>query len=328
MTFKHFTIMKKFFYTLLAVLILNSSNAQKQETLTNYSIMSLVKKGLSSSVIVSKIKQSICNFDVSTDALVFLKDNSVTDDIVNAMIEKTSVKTTENTSSTTQDASKENTQLQQVKMSPEAQKIINNMDGSGIYFFDEEKNVYTKLDPTVVSGEAMRANALIVNGGRPSSNSYLDGKEANVQINSQIPVFYFYFEQASTSLNNSRNKAEHKDNYMELIAGISLDNNTKAFSPNDFKLLELDTRKNSRYYRSDLAGTNLKIASGYFKDFKYEKVAPNLYKVFPKSPLDKKAEFCFIYAGNANKNIMDQYSTTNTNREIKVFDFGVNAKKK
>jgi hypothetical protein len=316
--------MKKLLYTALAVLVLNFANAQKQETLTNYTIMSLVKKGLSGSIIVSKIKQSVCNFDVSTDALVFMKDNNVTDDVINAMIEKSSVKTTDNNSSNNPDVSKDNIQQPQAKLSPEAQKIISNLDGSGIYFFDEVKNTYTNLDPTVVSGVTNKVNMPIAGGGM-SSYSYIDGKEANLQITSTSPVFYFYFEQSYTSLNNSRNKTDQrKDNYMELLAGTSSDKNAKAFSPNDFKLLELDIKKKSRYFRSDLTGMTSRIASGYFRDFKYERISPNLYKLSPKVQLSKKAEYCFIYAGNTSNNSI--YSQQQ-NREIKVFDFGIDLKK-
>jgi|GEM_PF-3472791 len=316
--------MKRLLYTALAVLVLNFAYAQKQETLTNYSVMSLVKKGLSSSIIVSKIKQSVCSFDVSTDALVFMKDNNVPDDVVNAMLEKSSAKTTENNSSNNADANKVNLQQPQAKLSPEVQKIINNFGGSGIYYFNEEKNTYTNLDPTVVSGVINKEKAPIAGGGM-SSYSYIDGLEANLQISTGSPIFYFYFEESYTSLNNSRNKSDQrKDNYMELLLGTSEDKNAKAFTPNDFKLLELDTKKKSRYFRSDLSGMTSRIASGYFKDFKYERIAPNLFKAYPKGPLSKKAEYCFIYAGNtSNNNIYGQQQ----NREIKVFDFGVNLKK-
>ena len=64
---------------LLAILFLStpvfSQQTTQVETLNNYSIMNMVKKGISQSIILLKIKSTHSNFDVSTDALIFLKDN-------------------------------------------------------------------------------------------------------------------------------------------------------------------------------------------------------------------------------------------------------------
>ena len=48
-----------------------------QETLTNQSIMEMVKAGLSERVVIAKIRTSPTSFDTSTDALIALKKNGV-----------------------------------------------------------------------------------------------------------------------------------------------------------------------------------------------------------------------------------------------------------
>jgi hypothetical protein len=54
----------------------------QEEIMTNDEVISLVKAGLSSPIIVNKIRTSKTNFDLSTDALIKLKQANVGDDIV------------------------------------------------------------------------------------------------------------------------------------------------------------------------------------------------------------------------------------------------------
>jgi hypothetical protein len=75
---------------LLAFLfIVNGLSAQiSPDTLTNSKIMHLVRAKLSESVILQKINNSPCSFDVSADALIDLKNNQVSDTVINRMIQK------------------------------------------------------------------------------------------------------------------------------------------------------------------------------------------------------------------------------------------------
>lgn len=79
-----------FITVILLLFVSNITVAQKKsdETiLTNSSIIELVKAGLSESVILAKIKNSKCEFDTSSSALVSLKENGVSDNIITAIIE-------------------------------------------------------------------------------------------------------------------------------------------------------------------------------------------------------------------------------------------------
>lgn len=60
----------------------------KSDALTNKSIIDLHKAGLDDEIILTKITQSKCAFDVSTDALIDLKSKGVSSDIIKAMMNK------------------------------------------------------------------------------------------------------------------------------------------------------------------------------------------------------------------------------------------------
>lgn len=63
----------------------NCHSAQNKETLGNETIMRMVKAGLGEDVIISKIKDSKTNFDLSTDGLIELKGGGVSDAVISAM---------------------------------------------------------------------------------------------------------------------------------------------------------------------------------------------------------------------------------------------------
>lgn len=300
--------------------------------------MNLVKNGIDKNIIILKIKNSNTNFDVSTDALIFLKNNNVDNDIVMEMINKSS-KTIENASfeNNINENITEKTGFQENNNSKEianatAKAIIEKLNGSGIYYYNKELETFTQADQTVVSGAETKistGNYFGVPSGVVNKN-YLDGKEANLTIaETREPIFYFYFDPASTSLNNSNNKTgQIPSNYMEMIYGFSFQQNSKAFTPNDFKVIMLDIRKNSRMFKGGRNSYGLgmgKIPSSYFVTFKYERLSNNLFKVYFPKPLLKKAQFCFLYAGNTGSK---DIAYANNNSEIKVFDFGTNVKKK
>jgi len=64
------------------------ANAQSNDIVTNQTIIELSRAGIGKQVILSKIENSTCNFDLSTDGLIYLKNNGVPDDIVATMISK------------------------------------------------------------------------------------------------------------------------------------------------------------------------------------------------------------------------------------------------
>jgi hypothetical protein len=54
--------------------------------MTNSSVVSLVSAKVPASLIVAKIKSSVCRFDTSADGIIALKKADVPDDVVIAMM--------------------------------------------------------------------------------------------------------------------------------------------------------------------------------------------------------------------------------------------------
>lgn len=77
------------YLTLLFILLFSfSAFGQNKPVLTNESIIELVNAGVSDVIIIAKIKSSDANFDTSTDALIKLKNNKVSDNVQAAMFER------------------------------------------------------------------------------------------------------------------------------------------------------------------------------------------------------------------------------------------------
>lgn len=83
-------IPRYFSKTILTLAVISAVILQAQETLTNASILKLVKSGLSEAVIVSLINQQPGAYTLSVDDLVSLKQNGVSDKIVAAMVTRNS----------------------------------------------------------------------------------------------------------------------------------------------------------------------------------------------------------------------------------------------
>ena len=64
-----------------------AQNSLNTEVLTNDKVVSLTKAGLTSDIIISKIRASKTNFDTSVDELVRLKNAGVPGETIKAMLE-------------------------------------------------------------------------------------------------------------------------------------------------------------------------------------------------------------------------------------------------
>ena len=70
-----------------SVVVAQDGGSSSSEVLTNDSVITMMKAGLSSTIIASKIRASKTKFDVSMEELIRLKQAQVPDDVVNAMVE-------------------------------------------------------------------------------------------------------------------------------------------------------------------------------------------------------------------------------------------------
>ncbi len=82
-----------FWRTLGAVVLLagllvggTAPHAVAQEVLTNDSVISMVKGGLSEAVVLARLRSSPANFDTSTNSLLALKKAGVSDKVIEAMV--------------------------------------------------------------------------------------------------------------------------------------------------------------------------------------------------------------------------------------------------
>lgn len=78
------------FKTLLLVIIITSAVGAfaQSETLTNHDIVEMTKAGLSPEIVRRKIRTSNTKFDVSASGLIGLKNASIADDVITAMIDR------------------------------------------------------------------------------------------------------------------------------------------------------------------------------------------------------------------------------------------------
>jgi hypothetical protein len=274
--------MKKLLLRIISILIYGTLSAQNNEVLTNETVTTLLSKGLSPSIIISKIKTSKTNFDVSIDALIKLKDQQVPDDVVNAMVEAS--------------GNKDN-----------VQGNINDPDAvheSGIYYLikQQDKTQMTFVEPTVCSqtkyGSGM-LTSMTYGIAKTKTRAVIDGGMARLQLDDKKPVFYFYFDAKTNSLNSSSSWF------------------TGSSSPNEFVLVKMDVKEKNRNFvigsGNAYSGTTFGVDEDYKVAFDIEKVKPGVYKVTPKTE-QLSGEYCFLFAGS---------TSAMGGGGQKVFDFGI-----
>lgn len=255
--------------------------------LTNADVQKMVEAKLADPIIVAKIRSSTCNFDTSTDALLKLKAAGISDAVLEAMVGATG-------------ANRADPTTKPPEPDPNDPKSPHD---AGIYWRPKEKRdkQMVALEPSVYSqgkSGGMFTSAMTYGIAKAKWKAVVRGDRSNLRTSESAPEFWFYFEEKSHGLSQS--------------AGYF----TAASSPNEFILAKMEQKDKDRElivgefgaFRSS-AGTRSKDVM----DFDFEKIAPGIYKVTPKSPL-KPGEYCFFYAG------------TNMGMGMtggKLFDFGI-----
>ena len=222
-------------------------------------------------LIISKIRSSKCTFDVSTDALVSLKQAAVTDGVIQAMIQVS-----------TPDANVTGTKV----FSADPNNPQSPHD-AGIYSYDGKTMV--QLEPTVYSGTntgGIFKSAMTYGIATAKLKANIRNSHATIRVSSAAD-FYFYFEQTSSGLSNSTGVQAYL---------------TGATSPNEFVLLRMESKKNDREVMLASFGAFRMSTGTQEKDsvgFTATKVAPGVYKV--SVPSLKPGEYCFYYGTTLNQ---------------------------
>lgn len=263
----------------------DGAKSQADKALNNDAVVELVELGLGANVVVDKIKASPCAFDVSIDGLKRLKAAGVPDTVLSAMI-----------SASTNETGREdaNTGDPNDPKSPHE---------SGIYYYEEPggKPKLTKLEPAVYSQQKSGFALFAQYGQTAQQKAVLHPAHAKLQSKSRKPVFYFYFENKTSGLGETRNIAT---------------------SPNEFVLALMEFKEKDHLRTLVVGQVNAYTGTQWgpkdqsIRAFDFEKLAPGIYRVTPKQDL-ADGEYCLFYGGNS---IFGTYTTTGGG---KVFDFGV-----
>ncbi|WP_170227801.1 hypothetical protein [Mucilaginibacter frigoritolerans] len=237
--------------------------AQQSTVVTNTTIIQLHKAGISKDIISTKIVNSACSFDLSTEGLIALKKEGVPDDIITIMIAKGSTAT------------------QNAATNPELALE------PGLYYFNPTTHEYIEMDAAILTnskagglGEAMERSVSGLFNAKLKAT--LSGKEANMKIAMTSPLFVFVFDKDKTGFNDN-NQAK-----------------SNVESPNEFFLVKLTQGKRDREMvvaKENSVGGNIGIDDKLKVPFHYKKVQKGLYEVSTDNPL-VLGEYCFMFAAS------------------------------
>jgi hypothetical protein len=141
--------MRKAFLTCLALLLCPVLFAQ--ETLTNDSVIKLLKAGLSQELVVTTINSSPGDYDTSVNALIALKKAGAADKVVAAMILKASGATTSAAASASTTATAAGTADVPAPIALAPGTLPAGVDSVGVYFLDKGGNHWQEVPAEVVN---------------------------------------------------------------------------------------------------------------------------------------------------------------------------------
>lgn len=279
-----------------AMLCGSAATVSAQETMTNDEVISLSRAGLNPTLIVGKIRTSKTNFDLSTDSLISLKKAGVTDEIVGAMLEAKSGK------SISASTPPNSTGAATVGALGDPNDPMSKHN-YGIYFY-EEKDGVRKMTPVKGNVSAqnrtggMFTSSLTYGISKVKVKSNLPGRNADLQLQTTMPVFYFYLDITSGGLNTA--------------SGVPSD-------PKEFTLVRFNQRSDNREVtigKTNVFGAKGGLSDEYVVQVRAEDLGNGIFKVTPAVDL-KKGEYGFYLVNSGNSN-------TSAGVGAKFFDFGVN----
>jgi hypothetical protein len=254
--------MPRYWLALIAALSLLATAAgpalAQPETLTDASVVGLVRAGLSAEAIVAKIRISDPDFDLSTDQLIALKHAGVPDPVIAAMLQASSG-----------DAGLPDS----TSPDPDAPHA------PGAYLLQSGPARMQSLD--AVTPSDMRVSdvfaSIFTSGIVPMKQTMvLQGPTARVSTDAARPVFYFYFDQASQGGGATPFASVWRP---EQIA-----------SPSDLELRQFAVNRGNREQVTELRLAPPHVAIG----FSSEALATGVFRVTPSADLPP-GEYGFVY---------------------------------
>lgn len=254
------------------------------DTLSNATVIALVRAGLGPEAIIAKINASNGSYDTSTNALIELKQAGVFDGVIAAMLQRSTTPVLTN-------ARADNASPNPLDSHAPGIYLLDNRGTSKMVRIDATLANQTKssniLGYALTSGiSSMKVKAVIPNA------------QARVQAASRRPVFYFYFNQTGT---------------LATLSQFGSAFTTMASSPNEFSLIRLEQKKDRREASVGSVGIFSGVKSGISDKarvaFTYDDVAPGVFKVAPTSDLPP-GQYGFLHS-------------TTPGAGARVFDFQV-----
>jgi hypothetical protein len=249
----------------------NVSQTGGEEVLTNKDIVQLTKIGLDPAVIINKIAVSPGAYDISTNALIELKNNNVASNVITEMMNKGATKSEKQVSNT-------------------IQRNTNSTQESGIYLLSGEgQNSLIKIRPTRVANTSNSGGGFYGFGGS-SAKAHISGPKAQVQVTDDFPEFQFYFNTDDVANRNWF---------------------TDASSPTDFALVKFIVTEKERLFKiggSSSGPMSGSSRSGIPEDlkihFRMEEIEPGVFKVVLEKPLEG-GEYGFIFQNGLFEKVFD-----------------------
>jgi hypothetical protein len=289
----------RFIFNLVAVGACLISGAALAETLNNASVVTLVKAGLGEATVIAKIQNSANSFDLSTDQLIALKGQGLSDAVIAAMLDASTKARVSSNASGASDSPN--------PMDPHA---------SGIYVLSSwsENKKMVRMDATAANqskNSGMLGYAL--SGGLASVKvkTVLPNAAARVKVSTARPEFYFYFDQANAGLSGGA------------PGSFSINGGgTPVTSPNEFSLVRFDIKKGNREAtvgKMSITGGKAGVMDKARVSFSYSDVAPGVFKVTPDQDL-APGEYGFAYSTSNGGGVGVYGGGGITSR---IFDFSV-----
>lgn len=335
---------------LIAITLFVSLRSIAEEILTNQSVIALTGAKMSKDIIISKIRSTPNNFDMSSNGIIGLKDGKVSDQVVIVMLSSTS-----NLPAVTNEdvitMKKANVSQDVILKKIEVSKCNFNMDTQSMIALKEAK-VSDKIQTAMMSAQAAAASdnrAPVKENPTPDISKFTENG-IFLEVDNGGKISYEQLEPTTTNNTKGGSYGEHVANGMTyglsgttskvglanteanlstkeirpvfyfIFSGNRKDMNNVAeefrdgvASPNDFVLVKADVSKKGRQITigRHTAFTN---ETGFSKGaipFKFKKVSNEMYRVYFERDLPA-GEYAFYY----NKGSVQVAS-------LKLYDFSV-----
>jgi hypothetical protein len=261
---------------LFAVAVVLLSVPVAAETLNNDSVLTLLSAGLGDEVVIAKIKTSPSRFELTTAHVIALKDKGISGPVLAAMISASA------------------TPIQMAMSVDSPDPMVPHP--SGIYLAGLTKMTRIESTTTRQARTSGMFGYMLTSGlSGMRVKAAVNGPRAALSTAEQIPVFYFYFDQAAQGLG---------------AAGGAVT------SPNEFSLTRFEAKADKREAvvgSVGLGGAKSGLRDKDQHDFTARQIAPGVYKIVPNLPL-KAGEYGFISGAVG----------AGANATFRVFDFAVN----